>query len=188
MEAIYRLNDNEAAGIIDTAIDGLLISALQKGLPFTDRPYADIAAQTGIPESRVIERISALKQTGIIKRFGVIVRHHELGYRNNAMVVWDIPDEQVRTVAERMKQYACITLCYRRPRQLPEWPYNLFCMIHGRDRESVRQELDTMVVANGWRHFPHEVLFTKRRFKQRGVCSPVNVEKIRSAGLPEVNS
>jgi DNA-binding Lrp family transcriptional regulator len=182
METIKnRLEGNSSSEIIDKAIDSLLIALLQQGLPLTARPYAAIAEQIGIPEAQVIARLTALKDMGLIKRFGVIVRHHELGYQDNAMIVWDIPDEQVPTVANRMKQHTCVTLCYRRPRRLPLWPYNLFCMIHGQNRNSVLQSLDTMIVSNGWQHHPYDVLFTRRRFKQRGACFPVNAGKLSAS-------
>jgi len=189
METIKnRLGGNSVPEIIDKAIDGLLISLLQQGLPLNRQPYKVIAAQIGIPEAQAIARISALKDMGLIKRFGVIVRHHELGYQDNAMIVWDIPDEQVTAIADRMKQYPCVTLCYRRPRRMPLWRYNLFCMIHGKDRNSVLQSLDSMIVSNGWQHFSYDVLFTRRRFKQRGACSPVNTGKMSASIRSSIES
>jgi hypothetical protein len=71
-------------------------------------------------------------------------------------------------MARQMRQFPFITLCYRRPRQLPEWRYNLFCMIHGHARESVLKDLEHMITACGWAQVPHAVLFSRRRFKQRG--------------------
>ena len=149
--------------------DQLLISLLQDGLSFSERPYAELADRIGITEADVLKRISIYLENGLIKRFGIIVRHQELGYKANAMIVWDIPDEQVHIIANRMKQYPFVSLCYRRPRRLPHWPYNLFCMIHGRDRESVLQYL-AMISSNNWHKYSCDVLFSKRRFKQRGAC------------------
>ena len=145
-----------------------LIKILQNGLPLVSRPYAAIAEQTGLTEARVMELINGLIHDQTIKRFGVVIRHHEAGYRANAMIVWDVADEQLPTIPQQMLQFPFITLCYRRPRQLPEWPYNLFCMIHGHDRESVQKNLHEMITSCGWRDIPHAILFSKRRFKQRG--------------------
>ena len=75
---------------------------------------------------------------GIISRFGLIIRHRALGISANAMLVWDIGDEAVDAIGERFAAEPFVTLCYRRPRRLPDWPYNLFCMVHGRDRATVR--------------------------------------------------
>lgn len=157
---------------LDT-VDKRLISLIQKGLPLSERPYHDIAGQLGISESVVMQRIALLQKQGLIKRFGVIVRHHELGFMANAMVVWNVPDYIVHEVANRMKIYPFISLCYRRPRIFPHWPYNLFCMIHGREKSEVLQLLDHMLAENGWAEYSHEVLFSKRRFKQRGAMIPV---------------
>jgi DNA-binding Lrp family transcriptional regulator len=74
---------------------------------------------------------------GLIRRFGVVVRHHELGLEANAMCVWDVPDAEVSALGRRLAQEAAVTLCYRRSRVPPDWPYNLFCMIHGSAREEV---------------------------------------------------
>ncbi len=146
--------------------DHQLIALIQNGLQISDRPYAKIAEQIGISEKEIIKRITNLLDKGLIKRFGVVVRHHELGYRENAMIVWDVPDDLVYGVAHQIKSYPYITLCYRRTRQLPEWPYNLFCMIHGKSRDKVMHHLEKMVNAHDWHHYPREVLFSKRRFKQ----------------------
>jgi DNA-binding Lrp family transcriptional regulator len=145
-----------------------LIAAIQRGLPLVSRPYAVIAGQLGMTESEVIQQVQALQEAGAIKRMGVVVRHHELGYRSNAMVVWDVPDAQVREMGRCFSQFEFITLCYQRPRRLPQWRYNLFCMIHGKDRETVLGNLQYLEQSCGVGEIPHEVLFSRRRFKQRG--------------------
>ncbi|WP_456406849.1 siroheme decarboxylase subunit beta [Thiolapillus sp.] len=148
--------------------DQQLVALIQSGLPLSSRPYAELGEQLGMPEETVIQRIQALQDEGVIKRMGIVVRHHELGYTANAMVVWDVPDEQVRRVGEALGRHACVTLCYQRPRRLPQWPYNLFCMIHGKDRERVLNYLDSLVESEALQDIPHEVLFSGERFKQRG--------------------
>ena len=115
-----------------------------------------------------MEIVRDLQTRGIIKRFGVIVRHRELGFRSNAMVVWDVPDESVCMTAKRLTEDPAVTLCYRRPRRLPDWPYNLFCMVHGRDRGSVLEKIDLLGRAAGIHELPFSILFSRRRFKQRG--------------------
>jgi DNA-binding Lrp family transcriptional regulator len=107
-------------------------------------------------------------ENGVIKRLGVVVRHHELGYRANAMVVWDVPDDKVERVGLQLGDQDCVTLCYQRPRHLPEWPYNLFCMLHGKDRDEVLACIARVTEALDIGAFSHEVLFSGRRFKQRG--------------------
>jgi hypothetical protein len=97
-----------------------------------------------------------------------VVRHHELGYRANAMVVFDIVDEKVAQLGRCIGKFEYVTLCYRRPRVLPNWPYNLFCMIHGKDRDAVLLHVQELMQRCDLQHVAHAVLFSKRRFKQRG--------------------
>jgi DNA-binding Lrp family transcriptional regulator len=145
-----------------------LIAAIQDGLPLVARPYAAIGRQVGLSEREVIRRLRELLEQGVIKRLGVVVRHHELGYRANAMVVWDVPDAEVGRVGRRLGEFPFVTLCYRRPRRLPDWPYNLFTMIHGRDRGQVLARVDELVDRCGLQAIPRRPLFSLQRFKQRG--------------------
>jgi DNA-binding Lrp family transcriptional regulator len=145
-----------------------LIEAIQEGLPLVPRPYREIGARLGMSEQTVIERLRAMIDAGIIKRLGVVVRHHELGYCANAMVVWDVPDERVDGTGRQLGDIDCVTLCYQRPRRLPDWPYNLFCMVHGQDRDEVLACIARLVDALGLGDIRHAVLFSGRRFKQRG--------------------
>ena len=148
--------------------DLALVSVLAEGLPLVSHPYRAVGAQLGMDEAQVIERIQAMRESGIIRRFGVIVRHHELGFRANAMSVWSIPDADVSEVGRRLGDAPEVTLCYRRPPRLPDWPYNLFCMIHGRDRDAVEETIRILVQRFHLAEYPHAVLFSTRRFKQTG--------------------
>jgi siroheme decarboxylase len=148
--------------------DRALIAAVQEGLPLVPHPYAEVAAALGTSEPDVLARMARLQEQGLIKRLGVVVRHRALGYRANAMVVWDVPDDAVEDTGKRLAAEPCVTLCYQRPRRLPDWPYNLFCMIHGLTRESVLQRLQTLVETQGLQGVRHEVLFSIRAFKQCG--------------------
>jgi DNA-binding Lrp family transcriptional regulator len=132
------------------------------------RPYAVVGHAIGMGEAEVIERLRALVDTGVIKRLGLVVRHHELGYRANAMTVWDVPDRDVDAVGRALAASPDVTLCYRRPRRLPAWPYNLFAMVHGRERDAVLARIAELRATHGLDAVPHAVLFSTRRFKQRG--------------------
>lgn len=145
-----------------------LIGAIQGGLPLSPHPYAELGERLGLDEASVIERLRHLQETGVIKRMGLVVRHHELGYGANAMVVWDVPNAEVGELGRCLSKFEFVTLCYRRPRQGRDWPYNLFCMIHGRDRDEVRAKVRHVVHCCGLEDIPHTLLFSVRRFKQRG--------------------
>jgi len=154
--------------IKDTAFETALIEIISKGLPLVKQPYAAIAEQLGSSENEVIEGIQRIMMRGDLKRFGVVVRHRQLGYRANGMVVWDIADERVKEVGHCIGQYAFVTLCYQRPRRLPEWHYNLFSMIHGQDREAVTEQVQFIVEQCDLQDVDHRILFSNRCFKQRG--------------------
>lgn len=145
--------------------DHRLVAALQAGLPLTPAPYADIGARLGWSEAEVIAGVARLQALGCVNRLGVVVRHHELGYRANAMVVFDVGDDDVDAAGRRLAALSFVTLCYRRARA-PGWPYNLYCMVHGKARDEVLAlvaELRTQLPGA-----PSEVLFSRRRFTQRG--------------------
>ena len=150
------------------ATDEALLAAIADGLPLVSRPYRAIGETIALDEAEVIRRLGSMVETGVIKRFGVIVRHHELGFRTNAMVVWDIDDTAVAATGPAVAATPCVTLCYQRPRRLPDWPYNLFAMIHGRDRASVLEKVAEINSTHDLDGRPNDVLFSLRRFKQRG--------------------
>ena len=145
-----------------------LVSVLQEGLPLFMRPFALIAERIGASESEVMGRIGNWLDDGAIKRFGVVVRHRELGYTANAMLVHDIPDHRVAELGRALAEEPAVTLCYRRPRVLPGWPYNLFCMIHGRERAEVEAIIAELRQRHGLADCAHDVLFSLTRFKQTG--------------------
>lgn len=148
------------------AIDWQIIEYIQDGLKLVHRPYALLATQLCLSEDELVARIENLQNTGIIKRFGIVIYHRRLGYKANGMVVWDIPDQQLTDVGQHFTQFKYVTLCYQRPRHLPQWPYNLFTMIHGYDRERVIANVATLNEVCG--RFPHEILFSSQCFKQCG--------------------
>lgn len=151
-----------------TPADYALAAALEGGLALVQRPYTELAAKAGLSEAEARKRLQRLVELGVIRRLGVVVRHRELGYTANAMVVWDVPDARVEELGRLLGAQTSVTLCYQRPRVLPEWPYNLFSMVHGRNREAVLAEIARLCAALGLEHVPHHPLFSLRRFKQCG--------------------
>lgn len=151
-----------------TLLDQQLLIAIQGGLPLTPRPFAALSEQLGITEQEVIDRLTQLKRQGLIKRLGVIVKHRQLGYQANAMVVWDVPDSEVKNIGKRISNFPFVNLCYRRPRHGTQWPYNLYCMIHGKNRETVLAQLQQLTDSCGLAAYARQVLFSRRCFKQRG--------------------
>jgi DNA-binding Lrp family transcriptional regulator len=148
------------------------VQTIQAGLPLVPDPFAKVATACGVSQATVIAMIEEMLQHGVIKRFGVVVRHHELGWRANAMCVWDVPDSIADELGSYLAGEAAVTLCYRRRRGAREraagWPYNLFCMIHGQQRETVQQQHAELCQRLKLNQFPSAVLFSTQRYKQCG--------------------
>ena len=153
--------------MMDT-LDVQLIAIVQAGLPLVSRPYAAIAERLAISEQDVLARLARLRAEGLIRRWGVVVKHRQLGYSANAMIVMDIPDALVAEKGRQISQQSFVNLCYQRPRQGRVWPYNLYCMIHGKSRDIVLQQWAVLQQACDLRGYASEILFSRRCFKQRG--------------------
>ncbi len=154
--------------IVLDAAQRRMVAALEDGLPLVPAPFAAIAAAAGIAESVVVTTLADWQARGVIKRFGVVVRHRALGYTANAMCVWDVPDDAADAAGAALAREPGVTLCYRRARALPAWRYNLFCMLHGRDRGAVEARRAQLAAAHRLARYPSATLFSRRAFKQCG--------------------
>ena len=148
--------------------DKRVLAAIEAGLPLVEQPFAEVAGRLGMREADVIHRIDAMVLKGIISRFGVVVRHRAFGYTANAMAVWDIDDGKVDEIGARFAAHAGVTLCYRRPRRLPHWRYNLFTMVHGTHRAAAEATIARLAEIAAPHLAGRDVLFSLRCFKQRG--------------------
>ncbi|MBQ0960096.1 Lrp/AsnC family transcriptional regulator [Ideonella sp. 4Y11] len=147
--------------------DRALAALVEDGLPLIERPFNAWAQALGWRTERVLQVLARWLDQGTLRRFGLIVRHHEFGFTHNAMAVFDVPDTQVDVLGPRLAAQPGITLCYRRERA-GGWPYNLYGMVHGRDRDSVRAVLASATAAAGLDGLSQQVLFSWRRYKQTG--------------------
>jgi len=144
-----------------------LAGRAEVGLAVTERPYAVWADGLGWDEGRVLQCLQDWLQAGQLKRFGVVVRHHELGFAANAMVVFDVPDAAADACGQALAGQPGVTLAYRRARAAG-WPYNLYVMVHGAQRDAVQAVIERTTAEAGLAPYPREVLFSTRRFKQTG--------------------
>jgi len=154
-----------------TVLDELerrLVMVLQEGLPLFIRPFSVLASRVGCDENEVLERIRRWCAEGVIKRFGVVVRQHEPSYGAHAMLVHDIPDEIVAQHGESLAREPGVAICYQRPRALPNWPYNLFCTIHGEIREEVQAKIAEIRRRLNLAVYAHDTLFSLNHFKPNG--------------------
>lgn len=119
-------------------LDKKIIASIQGDIPITERPYVKIAEQLGISEDVLLERLKKLCDKGVIRRFGATLRHQKSGYQANAMVAWQVDEDGIDTVGEKMAVFRSVSHCYRRnPKD--DWPYNLYTMIHAKDEASCRE-------------------------------------------------
>ena len=146
-----------------------LIAATQQGLPLTPAPYAEIAARLGLREDEVIERLDRLKDRGIIRRIALAPNHYALGVAANGMSVWDVEDYAASELGAQVGALPFVSHCYLRPRALPQWPYNLFAMIHGRQREEVEDQRRVIADLLGRACRAHDILYSTRILKKTGL-------------------
>jgi len=149
--------------------DRAIILATQAGLPRVPRPYHAIAQNLGLPAADVMARMRRMLEAGIIRRIGAVPNHYALGYRANGMSVWNVPDERVRELGQKIGALEAVSHCYHRPRHLPEWPYNLFAMVHGHDRADVDAKVAMIAELIGDAEGGHAVLYSTRILKKTGL-------------------
>ena len=151
------------------ADDRVILEAAQEGLPVSVTPYADLARNLELPEKVVLDAFRRMLAEGVIRRIAAVPNHYRLGYTANGMSVWDVDDTQIDTVGQRVAALPCVSHCYRRPRRLPVWPYNLFAMVHGQSRDEVRERVAEIAEVIGQYAHAHDVLFSTRILKKTGV-------------------
>jgi len=151
------------------ALDRRLIVATQAGLPRVPRPYDAIGGELGIGGEEVIARLRRMLETGVIRRIGAVPNHYAIGYTANGMSVWDVADERIDELGARVGALAFVTHCYRRPRRLPDWPYNLFAMVHSRSRDEVAARVAEIEILLGDACRGHDVLYSTAILKKTGL-------------------
>ncbi len=153
-------------------LDFAIIRATQAGLPLVAEPYAAIAAETGTTPKDVMQRMQNMQDNGVIRRIGAVPNHYVLGFRGNGMSVWDIPDDRVQACGEMIGALDFVSHAYHRPRHAPLWNYNLFAMVHGKNREEVMLKVEKIAELLGADDRAHEVLFSTRILKKTGLRLP----------------
>ena len=157
------------AGPVLDATDRRIIVATQEGLPRVREPYHAVARQLGISPEEVISRMQRMLDCGVIRRIGAVPNHYALGYQANGMSVWDVPDERVHELGKKIGNLDFVSHCYHRPRHLPDWPYNLFAMVHGRDAAGVEAKVSRIAEMLGVADRGHAVLYSTRILKKTGL-------------------
>jgi DNA-binding Lrp family transcriptional regulator len=156
-------------GMIIDELDRQIVQATQEGLPLQTAPYTEVANACGSDTQTVIQRMQRMLERGVIRRIGAIPNHFRLGLNANGMSVWDVADERLQELGARVGRLDFVSHCYQRPRHLPLWPYNLFAMLHGHDRDEVMQKQQQVAELLGGSCRQHDVLFSTRILKKTGL-------------------
>ncbi len=149
--------------------DRRLISATQSGLPLTPEPYAEVGRWLDLQADEVIRRLKALKAGGVIRRIALAPNHYALGMTANGMSVWDVDDAKASALGARVGALDFVSHCYLRPRALPDWPYNLFAMIHGETRNQVEDKRKVIADVLGDAVSKNDILYSTRILKKTGL-------------------
>ena len=153
-------------------IDRRLIAITQSGLPIVPRPYDIVADLLGISAQRVRDRLQGMLAEGLVRRIGAVPNHYRLGYAANGMTVWDVQDDLIDMLGEKVGALDFVSHCYRRPRALPEWPYNLFAMVHGHTRSEVERQAVQIQCLLAEANRGHDILYSSRILKVASARPP----------------
>lgn len=150
-------------------VDRALIAATQDGLPLVVDPWAEVGRRVGLAEDEVMERFARMLEAGIVRRIGAVPNHYRLGLAHNGMTVWDVDDREIDRLGPQVGALAFVTHCYRRPRALPDWPYNLFAMVHGHSRDEVVEKRAEIAALLGPAVAGSDILYSTRLLKKTGL-------------------
>ncbi|WP_425262750.1 AsnC family protein, partial [Pseudomonas paraveronii] len=145
-----------------------LLQTLERRVPLVTPPYGNLAEQIGAQHNQVWQLMQQLQEQGLFRRVGLVLNHRALGFVANAMLVLDVPDALGDEVGNRLGHAPGVNLCYQRPRRLPQWRYNLFCMVHGRERKEVQAHIQRVLEQQQLSDLPHQLLFSTRAFQTCG--------------------
>ncbi|MEX0350829.1 MAG: Lrp/AsnC family transcriptional regulator [Paracoccaceae bacterium] len=151
------------------AKDRQIIEALQGGLPLVPAPYRQVAETLAMDEHALLCRLAGLKSRGVIRRIAAAPNHYKLGMTANGMTVWDVEDTCITGLGAEIGALPFVTHCYERPRALPDWPYNLFAMVHGQDRDEVEEKRDEVASILGDACRAKDILYSTRILKKTGL-------------------
>lgn len=150
------------------ADDRRLVAATQAGLPISAQPFNDLAKSLTLSSDDVLGRLQRLQDLGVIRRIAPVPNHYRLGYTANGMSVWDVEDNKIQACGQLIGGLDFVSHCYHRPRHLPGWPYNLFAMVHGKNKIEVQTQVAIIAEKLGDNAKSFDVLFSKRILKKTG--------------------
>jgi len=149
--------------------DRAIVLATQVGLPLVPDPWGAVGREVGMSGEEVLARMQAMQARGVIRRVAAVPNHYRLGYVANGMTVWDVDDAHIDRLGREVAAIEGVSHCYRRPRHLPHWPYNLFAMLHGRSADEVERQAAVLRERLGEACRDHRILYSSRILKKTGL-------------------
>lgn len=144
-------------------LDQAIISLLSQDIPLVQRPFENLASRLGIEEKILISRLKAYKKSGLMRKFSAALNHRKIGFKHNAMVVWNVPNKLIAKAGGLMAAFSQISHCYQR-KKASGWGYNLYTMIHGRSKEECLNVVKDIYRKIGCKDY--NVLFSSEEYKK----------------------
>jgi DNA-binding Lrp family transcriptional regulator len=151
---------------VPTEQDKEFIRELQKDMEIIDRPFLNSATKLGLTEDELFEKMKYYESIGVMRRFAAILRHREVGFTANGMIVWNVSDDKISEVGSKLGAFPQVSHCYQRP-TYPDWPYSVFSMIHCKSEEEAGEMAKT--IQNQINIDDYKILFSTREFKKTRV-------------------
>ena len=163
MTVKQKTSHSKKAAFTPTELEKKLIALIQADIPVTQRPFLDLAREIGAEEEDVLKTLRRLQKDGIIRRFGVTIRHQISGYQANAMVAWQVSEDRIDDVGRMMAAFEGVTHCYRRD-PVDGWPYNLYTMIHAKTEKGCHELAKAMSTLASVKNYT--LLFSRDELKK----------------------
>ena len=144
-------------------LDKRIVRALQGDFPLVAEPYKTLAEQVGVSEETFLERVQAMRDSRKIRKMGAVLRHREVGFTANLLVAWEVPADRLDTIAQQMAASPAVSHCYDR-NTAPDWPYNLYTMVHGHSREECEHVVAEL--GKACQVSKHVMLYSRREWKK----------------------
>jgi DNA-binding Lrp family transcriptional regulator len=135
-------------GVLPTDEDKRHVCILQRDLPIVPAPFDLWAEEAGMDPDALLERAGVFIERNYMRRFAAVLNHRTAGFGANGMAVWKVPEDSIDEIGQRMAAFSAVSHCYRRP-TYPDWPYNLFSMVHSRSMEGCEESIAALAEDTG---------------------------------------
>jgi len=125
-----------------------VLAVLQRGLPLTLSPYADMAREAGMDTLELLDVLKRWRSEGKLRRMGAVVSHTGVGLEAGAMVVWQVDAARIEEVGAIFAVFGQVSHAYERAAS-ELWPYNVYTMVHGATEGEVAETVGAMSRASG---------------------------------------